>query len=366
MNSQARSFQPGAYNGSVLRDSLGALVARHGKTAVWLVPMIYLGCLAAFVLDLLSVNTLAFGVFYTPLVATSIFQRDRRAVWVLAALAGTMSITGAFFPHIAHNWVDLVTDRMLSICAIIATALLLARARKIQDRLAEQTRRAEAAEHIKTEVLNNVSQEIRAPLYSMIGVLELVAAEGRADHKSALGTVRTAGRRLVTTIDNLVDLTQMEGRTFPVEPLDLGNLLRRVTDSSRAEARTRQIRLEAEIAEDAETPVSVNSWALRRILENLIGDAIIYTAPGGYIDVRSIAGPGQVSVVIEDTSTRPVGTIQAANDPDIAMLLPSAMGLALCQRLARAIGARLEISSPVGTGTIACLTLAQTGTTQPA
>src|SRR6202051_4466025 len=74
-------------------------------------------------------------------------------------------------------------------------------ARKIQDQLIQQTSRAAAAERMKTEVLTNLSQEIRAPLYAMIGVLELVAAEGRSNQTAALNMVRTSGRRLVATID---------------------------------------------------------------------------------------------------------------------------------------------------------------------
>ncbi len=74
-------------------------------------------------------------------------------------------------------------------------------ARSVQDRLAAQTGRAEAAERIKTEVLTNLSQEIRAPLYSMIGVLELLAAWMAARiRRWRLGMVQKRGpARLVTT-----------------------------------------------------------------------------------------------------------------------------------------------------------------------
>jgi signal transduction histidine kinase len=375
---------------------------RHSPWAYLLVPAIYAGCIVAFIADLLSTNTVAFGVFYAPLVVTAVFHRDQRAVWVLAAIACVMVIVGSFFPVVAYDVPGLLENRALSICAVLATAAFVRHARSIQDQLVGQTIRAEAAERIKTEVLDNLSQEIRAPLYSMIGVLELVAADGRGEHKAALGMVRDAGRRLVTTVDNLVDLTQFEERTITVEAFDLGMLLRQTAEASRHAAAVRQIGLTINIPQD-NTPsvgipfgnvqsgnvqsgndqsgdmpsdptppgtilsghelsgrhavVDANPWAARRILENLIADAITYTAPGGRVEVSIISARDHVAAVVTDTGTRPPGTPQSANDPNLARLMPSVMGLALSQRLARAMNARLIFSSAPDQGTTARLLL---------
>jgi two-component system, NarL family, sensor kinase len=356
------------------RRFLPATVARHGLWATWLVPAIYAGCLAAFVADLDSVNTLAFGVFYAPLIATAVFHRDRRAVWVLTAIACGMDIVGSLFPVIATDVTELIENRCLSISALLATAAFTWHARKIQDRLIQQTSRAELAERMKTEVLTHLSQEIRAPLYSMIGVLELVATDSRPDQAAALRMVRTSGRRLVSTFDNLVDLTQFEERPMPVEPIDLGQLLRQSAEARRHDAEARQIKLTigiptggiptggiptGGIPPDATPPhppraphilAQANPWAVRRILENKIMDAITYTAPGGRIEVSTAAEHDSVSVVIVATGRWPAGVIHTANHPDVAPLSPSVMGLALSQRLARAMGAQLVFSNGPGEG----------------
>jgi signal transduction histidine kinase len=334
-----------------LTDLIRATVARHGIWATWLVPAIYAGCLIAFIADLTSADTLAFGVFYVPLVATAVFHRDRRAVWILTAISCAMVIVGMFVPSIAADVEGLVWNRALSICAILATAMFVWHARLVQDQLAEQTRRAEAAERIKTEVLTNLSQEIRAPLYSMIGVLELVAAGGRPDQKAALGMVRSSGRRLVTTVDNLVDLTQFEERSITAEPVDLGQLLRQTAEARRQDAAARQINLTIAIPAGPDPMAHANPWALRRILDNKIGDAITYTAPGGHIEVSTATTQDHVSAVIAATGRWPAGAIQSADNPDLASLTPSVMGLALSRRLARAIGAQLVFSNGPGEGT---------------
>jgi signal transduction histidine kinase len=334
-----------------LTNAIRATVARHGTWATWLVPGIYALCLTAFVADLTSIDTLAFGVFYVPLVATAVFHRDKRAVWVLSAMACSMVVLGTFIPGIAPDLRGLIGNRALSICAVLATAMFVRHARLVQDRLAEQTSRAEAAERIKTEVLTNLSQEIRAPLYSMIGVLELVAADSRSDQKMALGMVRSSGRRLVSTIDNLVDLTQFENGTIPAEPMDLAVLLRGTAEAKRQDAAARQISLTIDIPSGQDATVNANPWAARRILENKIGDAITYTAPGGHIEVSLVVGRSHCSAVITTSSTWPPGVLLSAGEPNVGSLMPSVMGLALSQRLARAMGVRLVFSNGPGEGT---------------
>lgn len=340
-----------------LSTTIRAVAGRHGIWTTWLVLGIYAGCLAAFIADLTSADTLAFGVFYVPLVATAVFHRDRRAVWVLTAIACAMVIAGTFIPSIAPELRELIWNRALSICAIFATAAFTWHARSIQEKLAEQTSRAEAAEQIKSEVLTNLSEEIRAPLQSMIGVLELAAANSRPEQKAALEMVRSAGRRLVMTVDNLVDLTQFEEKSMPAEAIDLGGLLRQTAEARMPDAAARQISLTIDIPTGSNAMAHANYWAARRILENKIADAITYTAPGGRIEVRTDIEDNDCSAVIWATGMWPPGAFLSASDAAGALLTPSVMGLALSQRLALAMNARLLFSSGPDEGTTVRLLL---------
>ncbi len=356
----------GARDDVSLSDGIRALVARHGIWATWLVPAIYVGCLAAFLADLTSADTVAFGVFYIPLVATAVFHRNKHAVWVLTAIACVMVVVGAFVPSIAADLRGLIWNRALSLCAVLATAMFVWHARSIQDQLLEQTDRAEAAERIKAEVLTNLSEEIRAPLHSMIGVLELVAVDSRPDQRAALGMVRGAGRRLVSTIDNLVDLTQFDERSISAEPLDLGALLRQTAEAGSRDASARQISLSIDIPLGGDAMVQANPWAARRILENKIADAIAYTAPGGRIAISTATESGHISAVIAGTSKWPPGALQQVSDPEVTPLMPSVMGVALSQRLARAMHGRLLFSSGPEDGTTVRLRLPAAASSQGA
>jgi K+-sensing histidine kinase KdpD len=331
---------------------------RYRRWSFWLVPTVHVGCLAAFVADLTSTHTLAFGVFYVPLVATAVFHRAPHAVWVLCAIACAMVIIGSFSPDSDPNTFAAVCNRALSICAVLATAVLVRHARSIEDQLATQTRRAEAAEHFKSRVLTGLSQEILTQLYLMIAGLALVTDNGRhGDRAAALGMARTAARHLISTVDNLVDLSQFQDRPMQTEPIDLGVLLRRTAETSSLDANARQIRLIFDVTPDTATLVDANPWAVRRILENLIADAINHTTPGGEVAIRTAAERDHVSALISDNGTRPPSAFNVVSDPGIERLTPPAMGLSLSRRLARAIDAELTISGGLSEGTTARLML---------
>ena len=92
-------------------------------------------------------------------------------------------------------------------------------------------------------------------------------------------------------------------------------------------------------------------------------DAIIprpehaWSPPGGAIALRVLSENGEVRAEIADAGKRPPGMAEAGDDGIMARLTPSVLGLALSQRLANAMNARLTFSSGPGEQTVACLVL---------
>jgi signal transduction histidine kinase len=329
------------------------------RLALVVVPLVYLGCTAAFVADLQRADTLAFGVFYIPLVATAVFYRQRAAVWWLTAIACSMVVVGTFVPYMNPDLYDLLGNRFLSVIAILATALFVRHARAIQERLAEQTQRAESAERIKTNVFLNLSQEIRTPLHSMIGLLQVVSADCRPDQRLPLNQVQGAGRRLLGTIENLIDLTGVDQHTLHPEPLDLASLLRQVVEAQRTGAAERQIVLEPELP-PAAPPAFGDLWATRRILDNLLTNAIKFSPPGQSVHVGLRIGSDALEAVIEDNGKGMApDVLRRLGEPYYQAMLSegTGTGLALSRRLADQMHAELLFDSQAGVGTIARLRL---------
>src|SRR5262245_65673 len=185
----------------------------------WLRWVIYVVCAAAFLADLRNDASLAFGVFYIPLVSTAVFHRDRRAPWALAGVACALVVIGFFIPSIGDDLVVSLVNRGLSIAAILITAYLVRHEREIREQLDEQRSRADAADRMRARLFNNLSHELRTPLAAILGFADLLLTDARPEQRGPLGHIQASGKRLLTTIDNLIDLSQIEQRQMRPRPL---------------------------------------------------------------------------------------------------------------------------------------------------
>ena len=330
----------------------------------WLVPAIYLISGMAFIADICRDNTLAYGMFYAPLIATSVFHKGRAGLWVISGIACLMVIVGAFLPVFSPDMPDMIGNRVLSILAIIATAVFVRHARNIQDRLAAETRRAEAAERIKTDVLTNLSQEIRTPLHTLLGVLSLTMATSQPEQREALRRVRRDGKQLLATIDNLLDLTQIEEHQLKRQTIDIATIARDAAEGARAAANERQINIALNPGRQTGDAAAIgDSWAMRRILDNLLANAVRLTPPGGTVSVSVARGAGTVTASISDTGRglSPQLTQNFRADSletgDGGLPASGGTGLALSNRLARAMNGRLTAYNQPNSGATVSLSL---------
>jgi signal transduction histidine kinase len=332
----------------------------------WLRIAIYVACALAFAADMTHSDTLAFGVFYIPLVGTAIYHADPRAAWWLAALASAMVAAGYFFPSIDANMIASATNRLLSIGAICTTAFLVSHERRMREDLAEQTRRAQAAERAKTQLFANLSHELRTPLAAILGFADLLSSDARPDQRSGLSHIQSGGRRLLATVDNLIDLTQFEDRTMRSRPMDLPALLNQAVEASQPAATERQVTLSLLSPDETLPPVMADGWALRRIVDNLVANGIKFTEPGGSVEVSAGRASGGIAATIKDTGAgmspevlRQIGEPFFQADTGIARRFEGmGTGLALSLRLAAIMGAKLSFDSTPGKGTAVTLLLA--------
>jgi signal transduction histidine kinase len=319
-----------------------------GRSARRLVPLIYGVSALAFLADLERANTLAYGIIYTPLIATAVFQRRRSGVWVLTAVACVLVIVGGCFPVVDANLPNMVGNRLLSIMAILATAAFVHHARDVQERLAVQTRRAAAAERIKTDILEDLSAEIRTPLHALLGVLTLTMATSKPDQREALGRVRSDGKQLLATIDNLIDLSRTDARILQCQTVEIAVIARDAVHSAGSAAGERQITITMTAdGEAAETSAIGDPWAIRRILDNLLANAVRLTPPGGTVMVRVTRNELTVTASVSDTGNGlPVEMTRdfhedAPETDGSALWATGGAGLALSSRLAREMGGRI-------------------------
>jgi signal transduction histidine kinase len=270
----------------------------------------------------------------------------------------------AVFLHIAGGDVVAASiNGVLTLLAIATTAVLVHYQRVGRDRLIEQRRRAQAAEQAKTHLLSNLRHELRTPLNAILGFSDLLLADCRADQQSALRHVAASGKRLLRTLENLIELSRIDDRHLEPQEVDLTRTLRQLADAAQPEAIEQQVTLA--FAGAPRLLVNVDPLALRRILDNLIANAIKFTNPGGSIEVTAAMTQDGVTATVRDTG---IGMPRQVLDQLGAPFFQGdsgagrryegmGTGLALGMRLAGALGGRLAFDSVPGQGTIASLIL---------
>jgi len=149
------------------------------------------------------------------------------------------------------------------------------------------TREREVSQ-MKSDFVSFVTHQLRTPLAGIKWMLELAAQEPAlpADAASFVQDARDAAQRLIGLVNNLLDISRLEGGklTIPLQDVRIGVLTRGVLDEMGPLIEDRGHRLS--IAGDADVPlVKADPQLLHQVLLNLVSNAVQYTPPGGTIAI---------------------------------------------------------------------------------
>ena len=149
----------------------------------------------------------------------------------------------------------------------------------------------------------DASHELRTPLSVIRGEADIALSHDRdsAEYKESLTVILDESRRLSRLVDDLLNLARADaGRvTLQVSEFYLNELLTHCCRSVEALAGQRGIALECLVGTDVQ--FRGDEELLRRLVINLLENAIRYTPPGGRISVALEADPNAVLVRVSDT-----------------------------------------------------------------
>ena len=153
---------------------------------------------------------------------------------------------------------------------------------------------AEAANVAKSEFLANMSHELRTPLHAILSFAQLGQSKAKSTSPDKLESyfdkVHAAGNRLLTMVNNLLDLSKLEAGKMVINatPRDLGELVREVAQELEPLAEQRGLVLELPSAK-AGYPASVDGPRLIQVIRNLLSNAIKFSPVQGTIVVAIAA-----------------------------------------------------------------------------
>jgi PAS domain S-box-containing protein len=174
--------------------------------------------------------------------------------------------------------------------------------------LQESERSLREADRRKDEFLAMLSHELRnplAPIRSAIHILERAVPGGEQARKAQAIIDRQAGH-LARLVDDLLDVTRITRGKIRLqrEPLDLGELVRRVVEDHRASIAGQGLALATAIP-DTPVRVSADRTRVAQIVGNLLHNAFKFTPPGGTVTVSVGAEPveGRAVLSVRDTGS---------------------------------------------------------------
>lgn len=180
---------------------------------------------------------------------------------------------------------------------------------KIVDRQKWARMEVEQASYVKDELLAMVSHELRTPLTTikMLARLMQFGGETNEERSEYLQTIEAECDRQTDLILNLLDFSRIEADGLRLSPtrVDVSEVIDACFEATRHAAKVRGHHLSVEMLAKL-PPVSSDRSALRRVLMNLIENALKYTPEGGRITVRARVERNeidreQVSISVSDT-----------------------------------------------------------------
>ena len=319
------------------------------------------------IVTLTNVQTLArtypLLVVYTLLVMGPLALRDlwlgglHTMLGAMVALVGTYALVSGLQHARAHNEAQRQRQRNAELIAALQ--------QEVQARTAAQAR-AEQAHAEKAHFLAAAGHDLRQPL-NAIGLLAQALPQEQPGPPLALAAQRiySCVEQMGDIVDGLLELSHLDAGTVQPQhaPLDLAALLQALAAQHADAAHTKGLRLELQLHPGTQGLHTVSdARLLRRVLDNLVSNAVRYTEAGSVL-LRAVATGDAVSVEVVDTGVgiaaaeieRVFEPFYQTGNPGRDQRHGHGLGLAIVQRLERLLGLGLRVTSVPGRGS--CFTL---------
>ena len=171
----------------------------------------------------------------------------------------------------------------------------------------------------QSRFISNVSHELRTPLFNIKSYVETLHDMGDqlsdAERQEFLGVANDETDRLTRLVNDVLDLSRLEsGRAVQFEPMSMRPAMEQTLRTYRLNADERNISLMLDASEDL--PEVLGNWdLLLQVLDNLVGNALKFSRPGGVLALRAYTWPDSCQMLVNPTSEDPEGPTCTLTSP---------------------------------------------------
>jgi len=250
-------------------------------------------------------------------------------------------------------------DLWLRVCNAI-------RAKRLADEVRENLRRLRELEHLRDSLTHMVIHDLRSPLASIMMGLEVItmnAAGLTQERKLEIAeTCFSSAQRMSEMVTSLLDVSRLEAGEMPLQkkPTNLAPVLSAAVEAIRNLAASQQIAL---VESAGEAIACCDGPIVRRILANLIGNAVKFTPKGGEVRITMVKDATCIRVSVTDRGAGIAPEYQKkifekfGQVNDQRANLGTGLGLTFCKLAVEAHGGGIGVESTVGSGSTFWFTL---------
>lgn len=309
-------------------------------------------------------------------------QHDLLLAIVLLVFAGGMATVLGYFLsgtitqriHLLKNAAENIAHGELNTRVPVQGHDEVAGLAKTFNQMAEQLQESDSKqrelEHMRRDLIAWVGHDLQTPLTSVRAILEALSDGVVEDPETASRYLRTAQRdvnSLSALIDDLFQMAQLDTGGFPLDRQNasLSDLVSDTLESFTEPAKQREIKLEGNVEYNVD-PVNMDTQAIGRALNNLIGNALRHTPDQGRVSVWAHRTGKGIEVTVSDTG-------EGIREEDLPHVFESfyrgdaarsrsrgtgaGLGLAIARGIVQAHGGEIRVESKPGKGTLFTFTI---------
>ena len=226
-------------------------------------------------------------------------------------------------------------------------------------------------EQAKSDFVSSISHELRAPLTSIYGFAETLLRRGDlfddVQRRTFLSYIASESERLTGIVDALLDVAELDAGDLQVElaTIDVGNVVREVVESARSDSASAQGDEHSFLIDLSDEPLSAEADRdkLRRVLVNLVDNAVKFSPSGGTVSVAGQKRSGAIELRVRDEG---VGIPEEERErifrkfyrgSSSVLSGGTGLGLFISRGLVTAMGGRIWVDSVEGEGSAFTLEL---------
>ena len=236
-------------------------------------------------------------------------------------------------------------------------------AEEAQSQLAAKNAELVEADKLKDEFVALISHDLRTPLTSIIGYVELALDEDvdpplDDERRSYLHVVARSSERLLRLVDDLLFVARVQAGQLDLKVVSLDLAAAAAQAVHEALPRAEQKGLALSFLGDTAASVEADRGRIFQLLDNLISNAIKFTPEGGRVDVRVVRTPDGAVLEVTDTGIglapgdveRVFDRFFRAERATDRQIAGTGLGLFIARAITEAHGGRISASSAPNAG----------------